>query len=82
MRTTITIEDDVAARLAQLSANGRESFKQLVNRVLRAGLDQLEEGRQPDREPYRIEPFDAGPAACSLDNVAEVLAVYEAESWK
>ena len=38
MRTTLTIEDDVAFRLAELRAEGGERFKILLNRVLRAGL--------------------------------------------
>ena len=38
MRTTLTIEDDVAFRLAELRAEGGERFKIILNRVLRAGL--------------------------------------------
>lgn len=38
MRTTITLDDDVAAKLRELSLRSGKSFKQAVNDSLRAGL--------------------------------------------
>jgi hypothetical protein len=38
MRTTITLDPDVAARLKQLVRERGISFKEVVNAVLRAGL--------------------------------------------
>lgn len=70
MRTTLTLDDDVAARLKRLSRGRR--FKALVNEALRRGLDRLE-GREP-RGEYRIRPVKLGPRRNDLDNVAEVLA--------
>ena len=38
MRTTLTLDDDVAALLRQQAATLGVSFKEMVNRALRAGL--------------------------------------------
>ncbi len=38
MRTTITLDDDVAAQLRQLARETGRPFKQVVNDALRAGL--------------------------------------------
>jgi hypothetical protein len=39
MRTTVTLDPDVAARLLRLSSERRTSFKETINSVLRQGLD-------------------------------------------
>jgi predicted transcriptional regulator len=78
MRTTLTLEKDVAARLEQLARKRRLPFKRVVNDTLRAGLNQLD---QPEsRAPFRTSGFDLGPSLVgSLDNVEEVLARVEGE---
>lgn len=49
MRTTITLEPDIEARLRRLAAERGTSFKSTVNATLRAGLEaELRTGR-----PYR-----------------------------
>jgi Arc/MetJ family transcription regulator len=50
VRTTLTIDDDVAAQLEQLRASGR-SLKQLVNDALRAGLATID-GPAPQRSVH------------------------------
>ena len=75
MRTTITLDDDVAARLKRLSRGGR--FKDVVNQVLRRGLDRIET-REP-RPDYKIRPVMLEPRRSDLDNVAEVLAEIEGD---
>jgi hypothetical protein len=77
MRTTFTLDDDVAARL-KAAAKDRP-FKTVVNEALRAGLAALEK-RAPARRPYRTRGFNLGPSLVgSLDNVEEVLARVEGE---
>ena len=77
MRTTLTLDDDVAARL-KAAAKDRP-FKTVVNEALRAGLAALEK-RAPARRPYRTRGFNLGPSLVgSLDNVEEVLARVEGE---
>jgi predicted transcriptional regulator len=39
MRTTLTLDDDVAAHLQRLARETGRPFKQLVNEALRAGLN-------------------------------------------
>lgn len=49
MRTTITLDPDVADRLRMLARERGLPFKQVVNAVLRRGLD------DGPRAPFRIE---------------------------
>jgi predicted transcriptional regulator len=82
MRTTMTLEKDVAARLEQVARKRRQSFKALVNEVLRAGLDVLDR-RPADRRPFHTAGFDLGPSLVgSLDDVEGVLARVDGESHR
>ena len=40
MRTTLTLEDDLADRLAQIARETRQPFKAVVNEALRRGLSE------------------------------------------
>lgn len=82
MRTTLTIDDDVAMRLEQERRKRRVSLKALVNEVLRTGLDML---GQPQRRPveFRTKGFTLGPSLVgNLDNVDEVLYRPEGEDHR
>jgi hypothetical protein len=82
MRTTLTIDDDVAAQLKRLRKTRDESFKDLVNDALRRGLREIT-SRPKKRKPFRVEPFkDAGRLLISVDNVAEALAIAEGEDHR
>ena len=77
MRTTLTLDDDVAAMLTAAAKD--RPFKAVVNEVLRAGLASLEKC-VPPRNPYRTRGFDLGPSLVgSLDNIEEVLSRVEGE---
>ena len=80
MRTTLTLDDDVAAKLKRLKRKrGDARFRALVNDALRAGLDALETPVSP-RARFGTEPRDLGPSLIgSLDNIAEVIARVEGE---
>ena len=78
MRTTLTLDDDVAARLKRL--DGFSSFKEAVNAALRAGLDQLEAPKTSPTTPYRIRPVNLGPKMTNIDNIAEILDIIEGNS--
>jgi hypothetical protein len=56
MRTTLTLDDDVAARLKALAERRKASFKETVNMVLRRGLSAQERATRPTK-PFRVEPF-------------------------
>lgn len=56
MRTTVTLEPDLAARLRDMARQRRISFKSAINSTLRAGLES--EGSRP--RPYREKARDLG----------------------
>lgn len=80
MRTTITLEKDVAIELKRLRKARDAGFKQIVNEVLREGLRQLS-GKPRRRRRHTTRVVDLGRCKVgSLDNVAEALAVAGGES--
>lgn len=78
MRTTLTIDDDVAAKLKMLS-QGR-SFKEVTNHALRLGLHAMEV--EQHETPYATEPRDGKPRMLNIDNIAEVIAENERDDWR
>ena len=79
MRTTLTLEDDVAARLEQMRKRKHMNTKEIVNISLRAGLDRLEFDLKDGRSEYKIRSATLGKKLHNLDNVAEVLELMDAE---
>ena len=59
MRTTVTLDEDVAARLKELAHRRRASFKETLNYVLRRGLTSQAGTREPS-ERYVVEPHAGG----------------------
>jgi hypothetical protein len=51
MRTTLTLDDDVAKRLRQITKRTNRSFKDVVNETLRRGLSA---GRRPSAPSERF----------------------------
>ncbi len=82
MRTTLTIDDDVAARLERLRRSRDTSLKDLVNEALRRGLREM--GVRPEkRAPFRTQPIEGiKPLFDNFDNVADVIAYAEGEAFK
>jgi hypothetical protein len=82
MRTTITLEADVAASLKRLEKRGGVKFKALVNRVLREGLKRMV-APPKKRSVFRTRSVDLGACrAANVDNVGEVLAIAEGKSFR
>ena len=82
MRTTLSLDDDVAALLSRLQERHKKSFKELVNQALREGLKQMTLST-PRRKKYQTPAVDLGRCLVgNLDDVAEVLAVAEGESFQ
>jgi hypothetical protein len=82
MRTTLTIDDDVAVQLDRLRRQNDVGFKDLVNDVLRRGLREMS-APQKKRKPFRTVPHNGGkPLIDNIDNIAEVLALIEGETYK
>lgn len=59
MRTTVTLEPDVAAKLKELAHRRRASFKETLNEVLRRGLSAQARVREAS-ERYVVEPHAGG----------------------
>lgn len=80
MRTTLTLDDDVAAKLERLKRKrGDARFRALVNDALRAGLEALDAPETP-RAPFATRVRDLGPSLVgSLDNIEEVIPRVEGE---
>ena len=63
MRTTLTIDDQLAAELKRLALETNRSFKKVVNDTLRAGL---RAGPTP-RGRYRLRPSRLGGVRAGID---------------
>ncbi len=82
MRTTLTLDDDVAAKLTAEARRAGRPFRDVVNETLRRGLaSQRVTGR---RQPFRVETRDLGDLkpGLSLDNVAELLEQIEGSAFR
>jgi plasmid stability protein len=65
MRTTLTLDDDVAAALEKKADRSGRSFKDVVNEMLRAGLEAGLVSPSPRR--YRLRPAHMGEAVPGID---------------
>ncbi|HWB48568.1 MAG TPA: ribbon-helix-helix domain-containing protein [Stellaceae bacterium] len=82
MRTTLTIDDDVAAALERLRRSGDKSLKDLVNQALRHGLEQLNAPAKP-RKPFRTRSVSLGRCLIGdIVSVSEAIALGEGEDHK
>ena len=73
MRTTLTLDDDVAAKLKAESRRAGRPFRAIVNETLRRGLASRRVAAQ--RQAFKITARDLGDLrpGLSLDNVAELI---------
>jgi len=77
MRTTVTLDDDVAARLKRVARERGISFKEALNRAIRAGLGG-EQGAPP--APYETPSRPLGlRAGIDLTKALSVASAMEDE---
>lgn len=57
-RTTLTLDDRIAAQLKRISRDTSRPFKAVVNETLRAGLQARK--TSGGARPYRLEPVSLG----------------------
>ncbi len=82
MRTTVTLEDDVAAELAKLQKRRKLAFKDALNEALRAGIEALARPSGPRRR-VELRAHDAGRCLIGeIGSVSEALAVAEGEGHR
>ena len=82
MRTTLTIEDDVAYGLKRIQeSQPRKPFKQLVNEILRRGLET--KTNIGEKKRFRVEALDLGLRKdLNFDNIEEVLDILDGVNRK
>jgi hypothetical protein len=77
VRTTLTLDDDVAALLKKETRKSGEPFKQVVNRFLRLGLT----AKPPARKPFKVTPINLGLPR-DFDKVEELLEYLEGPEYR
>jgi hypothetical protein len=71
VRTNLTLDDDVKAKLDQVVRKGGKSFNEVVNDMLRLGLALA---RTKPVTPFVIQARPLGlPAGLSYDNIEELI---------
>jgi len=73
MRTTLTLDDDVSAKLKSLAKRTGKSFKETVNEAIRSGLTVMPATKPPPS--FRVVTRDLGNVqpGINLDNIADVI---------
>lgn len=75
MRTTLTLDRDVATQVEHLRRDQNISLKAVINEALRQGLKQMV-SKPAKRKPFRTKTVSLGSCNVgSIDDVAEVLAI-------
>lgn len=81
MRTTLTLDDDVAAAVEHRRRKLEHTLKQEINELIRVGLEHIEEPRSK-LAPFRVEPLDAGGLLLDIDDTAALHEMLDAEDWQ
>lgn len=82
MRTTLTLDDDVAALLGRIRKARKGSLKAIVNEALRQGLREMKSPSRP-RKPYQTRTVSLGRClAGNVDDISEAIAVAEGEDFR
>jgi Arc/MetJ family transcription regulator len=77
MRTTLTLDEDVAANLRERMRKNGKSLKTTVNELLRLALQLKKRG--PPRQRFQVQARDLGRLrpGVSLDNIGDLLEQLE-----
>jgi len=80
VRTTLTLDPDVALRLKRRVKERKVTFKHAVNEALRAGLRVSE---PPPRPSFKVEPFAGGlKPGIDPDKLNQLLDQLEVEAFR
>ena len=78
MRTTLTIDDDLARALREKAHATGAPFKEVVNRAIRAGLAHIDKPKQI--KPYKCKTYSLGyPPSADLDHALNLADRLESE---
>lgn len=72
MRTTVTLDDDLAARLRDRAHQRGIPFKTAINEAIRSGLE-----RPRDRGSYRVPTAKMGPPKADLTKATQLASELE-----
>ena len=76
MRTTLTLDEDVAAKLKTVMRQSGRSFKETVNETLRSGL--AWQDRAKKHKPFKVHARNLGlRPGLDYDNVGKLLEQVE-----
>jgi plasmid stability protein len=77
VRTTLTLDDDVAAKLRSQARRTGKAFKDVVNDALRRGLAST--AGSSTRAPFKVQARDLGrmKPGLGLDNIGDLLEQIE-----
>lgn len=80
MRTTLTLDEDVAKLLQKEERRTGASFKKVVNHFLRLGL---RASKNAPTKPFVVTPRKLGlPPGLSYDNIEELLEALEGPGYR
>jgi len=77
MRTTLNLDEDVAAQIGTLSRRRGTSMSRVANELIRTGLRASRQPRPMD--PYVPPTFDTGAPSIDVTDIAAALEVLDAE---
>ena len=78
MRTTLTIDDDLARELREKAYKTGAPFKEVVNKAIRAGLGNVDKPKQI--KPYKLKAYSLGyPPGANLDRALNLADHLESE---
>lgn len=81
MRTTVTLDDDVAVALERLRTERGLTFRQALNETIREGLAARARRARGPEVPIKTTPARAlGPRLASFDNTSELIALIEGDT--
>ena len=80
MRTTLTLDPDVAQKVRRRMSQKKLTLKQVINEALRAGLSSTQEEKEV---PYKVEPypFEFKPGI-DTDKLNQLLDELEVEDFR
>ena len=82
MRTTVTLDDDLAVRLEQTRAERGMTFKDALNEAVRLGLSALTDPASAEPQMLNTRPLTLGRRLVDVDGTADALAVAEGEDFR
>ena len=83
MRTTLTLDDDIAVQLTRLREERKMSLRDAVNASMRLGLTQMNNPAPTKRKSCRTPVFHATRSLLGdMTSTADMLAVAEGEDYR